>query len=260
MDADAVFGIWKRLRPSQRRFAVELAFLTAVGLLMGVLGPFESDAIPSVARYPYWLACLVGGGLIGLAIEASVKGWRLPPWGRVLVISAFMTPPITLWVLAIDVFGFGVIVRSEVLGHLVGQVFAISLPLTAVRALVWRAPRVETRTIVEPPSPEAEAAFRGRLSAKRRAARLIAVEAEDHYLRVHTDAGAELLLLRFADALEELARAHGYRVHRSWWVAASAIEGASWRRGSGEVRLAGGLTAPVSRTYAPMLKKAGWLK
>jgi DNA-binding LytR/AlgR family response regulator len=115
------------------------------------------------------------------------------------------------------------------------------------------------RLVVAPPLPEAEATFRRRLSAKRRAARLIAVEAEDHYLRVHTDAGDELLTARFAEALAELSGAHGYQTHRSWWVAADAIEKISWRRGSGEARLAGGLVAPVSRSHAPGLRQAGWL-
>jgi len=64
--------------------------------------------------------------------------------------------------------------------------------------------------------------------------------------------------LRFTDALEELARAHGWRVHRSWWVAADVVEGVCWRRGVGEIRLAGRLKVPVSRTYAPVVKDAGW--
>jgi hypothetical protein len=139
-------------------------------------------------------------------------------------------------------------------------VLVISAPVMALRALAWRGVRtvVETRTIVAPPLPEAEAAFRRRLSARRRAARLIAVEAYDHYLRVHTDAGSELVTLRFADALAELAGAHGFRTHRSWWVAAEAIEAIRWRRGVGEARLAGDLVAPVSRTYAGALRAAGW--
>ncbi|WP_253189308.1 LytTR family DNA-binding domain-containing protein [Brevundimonas sp. LM2] len=140
------------------------------------------------------------------------------------------------------------------------QVGPILLAVMIVRALVWRraAARVETRMIIAPPLPEAEAAFRRRLSARCRTARLIAIEAHDHYLKVHTDAGAELITLRFADALEELGRAHGWRVHRSWWVAADAVEAVRWHRGRGEIRLLGGLTTPVSRTYRPVLKAAGW--
>jgi DNA-binding LytR/AlgR family response regulator len=41
-------------------------------------------------------------------------------------------------------------------------------------------------------------------------------------------------------------------------VAADAVEEVRWRRGAGEARLVGGLIAPVSRTYAPTLKEAGW--
>jgi hypothetical protein len=57
---------------------------------------------------------------------------------------------------------------------LLWQVFVVSLPVMTARELVWRKPepRVETRTIVVPPLPEAEAVFRRRLSAKRRTARL----------------------------------------------------------------------------------------
>lgn len=99
------------------------------------------------------------------------------------------------------------------------QVWPITLAAMAVRALIWRRMpvRIEAQTIVAPPLPEAEAAFRRRLSAKRRHARLIAVEAHDHYLKVHTDAGAELVALRFSDAMDDLKQAYGRRVHRSWW-------------------------------------------
>lgn len=39
---------------------------------------------------------------------------------------------------------------------------------------------------------------------------------------------------------------------------ADAIEGVRWRRGAGEARLSGGITAPVSRACAGALKQAGW--
>jgi DNA-binding LytR/AlgR family response regulator len=58
--------------------------------------------------------------------------------------------------------------------------------------------------------------------------------------------------------LHELGGLAGYQTHRSWWVAAGAIEAVRWRRGRGELRLASGLTAPVSRTHSPVLKREGW--
>jgi hypothetical protein len=244
-----------------RRVAAETALLAALGLFMGAIGPYDTDGLPSFPRYLYWLICMIGGGAIGIAIDETVGRRLAPLWKRLLAVSLLMTPAVTLLV--------------DTTGHVLGgqplslfhwlynlwHVFVISLPAMTVRALAWKAPRreVETRTVIASPLPEAEAAFRQRLSAKRRRARLIAIEAHDHYLRVHTDEGVELVTMRFADALAELALAHGHQLHRSWWAAADAIEGVAWKRGgSGEARLAGGLIAPVSRANAPALKAAGW--
>lgn len=243
-----------------RRWVIDGVILAAMGLLLGFLGPFDSDSTPIWTRYTYWTICMLGGGLIAVALDEWLGRRLSGTWKRVAASSTLATPLVTLFVLAIQYFFFGEHFRWAVYQPLLWQVLPIMLAAMAVRALVWRRPpaRVETRTVIAPPLPEAEAAFRRRLSAKRRGARLIAIEAHDHYLKVHTDAGPELITLRFADALDELAQAHGWRVHRSWWVAADAVETVRWRRGGGEMRLLGGLTAPVSRTYGPVLKEAGW--
>lgn len=243
-----------------RRWAIDLAILAAIGLLMGFLGPFDSEGTPVAILYGYWMICMVGGGVIGITADALLSRRIVPVWRRVAVVSLVITPPVTLLVLSTQHVLMGQPFAWRVWLNLLWQVWPILLAVMAVRALVWRRlpVRVETRTIVAPPLPEAEATFRRRLSARRRNARLIAIEAHDHYLKVHTDAGEELITLRFADALDELAMAHGWRVHRSWWVTADAVEAVRWRRGAGEIHLVGGLTAPVSRTYARALKDAGW--
>lgn len=243
-----------------RRWAVDLAVLVAIGGLMGFLGPFATERAPAGLRYLYWMICMVGGGLIGVGADAVVSRWIATAWTRVAVVTLTMTPVVTLFVLTTEHLLLGGYFEAWAYGILFRQVLPILAAVMAVRALVWRrAPtRVETRTVVAAPLPEAEAAFRRRLSARRRTARLIAVEAHDHYLKVHTDAGTEMITLRFADALAELERAHGWRVHRSWWVAAGAVEDVRWRRGVGEARLTGGIVAPVSRGHAAVLKAAGW--
>jgi hypothetical protein len=250
-----------RLQALSVRAAAELVLFAAIGLFLGFVGAYGTDRLPAATRFLYWVGCIVGGGLFGVAIDEAVAARTRRLGLRLAVASLLMTPPVALWVILMGRLMAREPISLGEYGALLPRVLAISAPVVAVRALVWRRPEpvIETRTVVEPPLPEAEAAFRRRLSARRRGARLIAVEAEDHYVRVHTDAGAELVTLRFIDALAELARAHGYRTHRSWWVAHAAIEGARWRRGTGELRLEGGLVAPVSRSYAAALREAGWL-
>ena len=56
---------------------------------------------------------------------------------------------------------------------------------------------------------EGEAVFRARLPDGFRSADLWALEAEDHYLRVHSSAGTTLILMRLSDAVAALARLEG---------------------------------------------------
>ena len=240
-----------------RRFSLDLLLLAAVGLLMSVLGPYRTVEVPALLRTAYWLLAVIGGGLAGIAADLALGPRIRGLWLRVATVSLAATPPVTLFIYALNAWMLDLPRRPWLLPQLAWQVFAVLFLIMALRALAWRRV-IETRTIVAPPLPDAERAFRLRLSARLRAARLIALEAEDHYVRVHTDTGSELLLMRFSEALEELGQAYGYRLHRSWWAAAEAIEAVRWKRGGGEARLASGITAPVSRSYAPALKQAGW--
>lgn len=47
---------------------------------------------------------------------------------------------------------------------------------------------------------------------------VLAVEAADHYIQVHTSRGKELVHYRFGDALAELRPFDGLQIHRSSWV------------------------------------------
>lgn len=247
----------------RRRLAGEAAFLCGAGLFLGFLGPYGTAGEPFLLKHVYWLVVIVAGGLVGIAIETCLRPRIAAAWLATLATVPVMTPPVVLFVLAamwVKV-GYGDPMPSDICPGLFIEVFVISLAIMTIRRLLWRPARqvVETRTIHAPPLPEAEAAFRRRLSARRRSARLLAIEAHDHYVRAHTDAGVELLGLRFADAMTELAGAHGFQVHRSWWVSAVAIRSANWRRASGDIELEGGLTVPVSRSGAPLLREAGWI-
>ena len=82
---------------------------------------------------------------------------------------------------------------------------------------------------------------------------------EDHYLRVHTSEGSDVILCRMEDAARELAGAQGLRVHRSYWVARAAIREVRRRGKQPLLVLENGLEVPVGRTYAPRVREAGWI-
>jgi len=231
----------------------DFLLMLGAGLFLAALGPFGSITAAPLVRFIYWPGVIVGGAVIGISLD-ELGGRRLAdPWVRWLAVSAAMTPfvCVLVWIASLWAFGFQ---GGPHIPDLVWQVFVISAAVMGVRQLVSRpAPAAPAAD-----APASDAAFRQRLSAKRREARLIAVEAEDHYLRVHTDAGDELITARFADALDELSGLKGFQTHRSWWVAADAIEAVRWMKGRGELALVGGVTVPVSRTYAKGLKAAGW--
>lgn len=108
------------------------------------------------------------------------------------------------------------------------------------------------------PEPDPIGVFRTRWPAGL-AGRLLALEMEDHYMRVHTDAGSDLILCRMRDAARDLAAADGMQVHRSYWVARTAVSRVERRNERPVLVLENGLVAPVGRTYIARVRAAGWL-
>lgn len=74
---------------------------------------------------------------------------------------------------------------------------------------------------------------------------LIALKAEDHYLRIITDGGSALILMKFEDALAALNGYPGIQTHRSWWLAYSQLQDLEVIASS--VSLQDGTKVPISR-------------
>ena len=78
---------------------------------------------------------------------------------------------------------------------------------------------------------------------------LLCLEMDDHYLKVYTDKGHHLILMRFKDALALLESYAGLQTHRSWWVAIDAITTTQRDGRKVSLTLSNSLAVPVSRTY-----------
>ena len=236
-----------------------LALAAAFGVFMAAVGAFGSNEAPVVIRYAYWITVMLVGALGGLVVSVLVDlgGWfddRPVLQGALIVVT--LTVPLTLLIWLITSFAFHD-ARPELgsLPYYVGPVFIVTCGMTALNYMAQKEP-AETHAAPEGAAPPR---FLERLPAKLRGAEVFAVEAEDHYLRLHTSKGQDLILMRLSDAVVELEGLEGAQVHRSWWVAKSAV--ADSRRGDGRATLTlqDGAQVPVSRAYAKALRESGWI-
>jgi hypothetical protein len=192
----------------------------------------------------------LGGYLLAGRLAPGLNRWPRAILGGLLT---FVPIGVIVWLTAGLIPGAN-ITPSALLGY-IGTSLVVSVSMSLLSVAV----NPVTRDRMEPGLSTAPSRFLERLPVRLRGAEIWAVEAEDHYLRVHTSAGQDLILLRMADAVAELEGQEGMQVHRSWWVARAGIADA--RRGDGRATLTlkDGSEAPVSRTYAAELRRRGWV-
>ena len=88
---------------------------------------------------------------------------------------------------------------------------------------------------------------------------VIALSAEDHYVRVHTPDGDDLVLYRFSDAVREMPESYGLQVHRSHWVNLSAVSSFEESGRGLMLTLNETIKIPVSQRYIEVLKARGFV-
>jgi DNA-binding LytR/AlgR family response regulator len=90
---------------------------------------------------------------------------------------------------------------------------------------------------------------------------VLAIKAEQHYVKVHTATRAFMTLYRFSDAIAEMDPAAGSQVHRSWWVRTDAIRRVRRDGRKYLLELANGLVVPISSSnrgvVADLARRAG---
>lgn len=239
--------------------------MLAVALLLALLGPFGTWAMPFTARLAAWLLFAGGGYLCFRPVVGAARvlaaHTRLPLAAALFLACLLAALPTTLlvaWAMA------GLAVARLDLGALASlypQVLLVGLLVTAVQLAAARRmqePEASAAVIAAPAHPIPGERFLDRLPPGL-GRELLALEQEDHYLRAHTALGSALILMRMRDAVAELAEVDGARVHRSWWVARAAVAEVVRRDRAVVLRLVNGLDAPVARTTVPELRAAGWL-
>jgi hypothetical protein len=223
-------------------------FLSLFGLFGG--GSAQAVLIRDAQYFVYaWSGSLLG--LVSARIAFRLGLWSRGPLATGVATGVIMAPAMMLIVWLVVLADQGRPPPLRALPEILWPTFLICIASSVLAMLATRGARVAAA----PPPPK----FLERIPLKLRGGELWAVEAEDHYLRLHTSKGQDLILMRLADAVDELEGVEGAQVHRSWWVARDAITGA--RRGDGRATLTlkDGCEVPVSRTYARILRERQWI-
>ncbi|MEM7267818.1 MAG: LytTR family DNA-binding domain-containing protein [Pseudomonadota bacterium] len=238
-------GIWNRKTA---------AIWLALTIFAAMAGPFGSDDAPLEIRAPYWAVSIA----IAMTLSTPIITWayrgpigaRVPGWAAAIIGALIFS------VIYTGLLGF---LTAAIFGTMGGypdflELFCYVAALAVIIALLIDFFVFESGG----DAPPGERFFKRLKPALGRD--LVRLSMQDHYLEVVTKAGSDLILLRFSDALEEVADLPGWRIHRSHWVAEDGIADVKRADGKTMVQTLDGAELPVSRTYLPVLRDAGVLK
>ncbi len=259
------------------RFLAEAGIVSLVGTVMALFGAFGTSDMPLHIRFAYW----IGGFLLaGLALQGLLVATR--QMTRLLQLPAYMAFAFAVPLLAVLIF-LALQILTEVPASLSPwlyfQILGVSVGFFVLFGLIYaRTERssvpggeasgfpddtfgnlsnADVRRPAEHNAGLAETVLHARLP--RGFPPIIALSAEDHYVKVHAAERSEMLLMKFAEAIGEVGADGGMQVHRSWWVASSSILGTSRAGRNLHLKLVGGLSVPVSRANMAMIRAAGWM-
>jgi hypothetical protein len=231
--------------------ALGLAFLT--GIILGVLGPFGSFLNGNIMLrvFSWTVNVVMGTAVVGLLLPVLVRtGLRLRMPVPAALIAGFLivNVPTALFSCA---FGYWLWprmidrVRPE-------EWYTQSLLIAGLIVGLWVLLSLALDRPASVPAPPSAPAIAG-LDP------VLCLQMEDHYVRVHRPSGSTLELMPLKDAIERYGQGGGVQVHRSWWVAASAVEAAERDARNWRLQLSNGVKVPVARNRIAEVRARGWI-
>jgi len=252
---------WRRLTPgsalprlSGPQQSLAVTFVAAA--FMAIAGPFGTWREPLIERLGFWLIGLGGCTISGRFLDRWLQGitsLRHRPMARLSLSVAVTIAPAALIASVAAALIHRTPVNWQVYLQTLPEIGLVGAGFCALMLLSFRA-NTPGEVFQRKPDPT----LGGLLPLKLSGATLFAIEAQDHYVRVHTDRGTDLVLMNFETAISKPSLLEGSRTHRSWWVARSAIISATRGDGRATLSLRTGQEVPVSRRYSRGLREAGW--
>ena len=234
-----------------RAFPSPIIFVPFI-VAVAITGPFGTFYdLNFWQRLIFWGGAMIGCGVLfnGAIILVLFSGWFgqiSRPWK--IVIACILAGPPGAWLLGwINGVFRGSSLDLEFFLWLWVCVTVVGIPISLMQYL-WRQqalPGVE--------QPHYSVPLLRRLPPEI-GDELVSLSAQDHYVEVVTGAGKELVLINFTQALQELDGYPGMQIHRSHWVATSAIAAVEGSGRKQTVRTTDGRSLPISRAKIPEVR------
>lgn len=255
-----------------RRILLELWAVLVLSGVLAFLGPFGTYLMGDyLSRFWNWWALMMGAYTtlrpLILLLNRLAEKTRLPTsalvfWG--LLLASF--PLALLWQVTSKE-------HTKLLGGYSGLLSFTLLCAATVAAIAWWARKADTFLIEHTtsdfasdacPTEDAKILPTAIKSLPRLHSRLgsgfqgeiLALQSEDHYVRVHGAEQSELLLMRLRDAIAEMDDCPGVQTHRSWWVAYDHVTGANLDHPKPTLTMKNGLRVPIARSSIDSVKQS----
>ena len=262
-------------------FGVPLIIATYAGLnnweIRHALGIWLSLAYyASHAFLPWWITC--ASTFLAKRLLSKFR----PPWLLLLllghIVSSFTVLPYTNWItalfetplppdqqhpfttyLSLDYWNY--LLRAGVIWFGINFLFDRFLRLPLYRYVIPRGYDTNAEagralhTDVSGWGGHAPG-FMQRLPVMLAAEEILAIKAEQHYVKVITPQKNYMVLYRFSDAVNELSNRPGQQVHRSYWVSKDAIKAVNAKAKDFYLLLENGEKIPVSGPYQGLIREA----
>lgn len=256
------------IRETQKVMSLRLTqtVLCAVAIVLGIAGPFGTEEVMRlVPRIVYWLVVsqitFASGTFVSELVQLRRRGstWPAPLMAGLTGLAIGVVICAEIFLINWALFGISPLEAGYALPLLV-NVLVVAVVVSVAISVAVQAFKDKQVQVEEPqasaPHIAAHPKLVDRLPFDKRGA-LISLSVNDHYVDVTTTKGTEMLLMRLADAIGEAGL--GLQVHRSHWVSTDHIASVTRDGAKAVIKTSDGRDIPVSRTYVPVLKEAGFL-
>lgn len=220
-------------------------------LLLAQIAPYNTHQIGGfLARLAYWGSIIIVSWLSLIVVDKPLKALFKWPYFIIGSISTLlMTIPLTAYIILINV----TIVGDN---FYIDGILSFWLQIVITSQCVFLLIYFTVHNVVKLYGGSEEMAKSSPLFLKKIAGELLYIKSEDHYLRIVTTAENKLILYKLKDAMHQLEASHidGMMIHRSHWVAKSAIKSHKKDGRKNLLVLSNDDVLPVSATFFKNLK------